>query len=96
MLPLPNDNILLDYASIKELSGNDLIADQIYQTLALNTTGINGQASLHIARKYLNDSNQSVEMKLLLERMLLRAMADKRVEPAVRLELGRFYRSNKD
>lgn len=94
MLPLPNDNILLDYASIKELSGNDLIADQIYQTLALNTTGINGQASLHIARKYLNDSNQSVEMKLLLERMLLRAMADKRVEPAVRLELGRFYRSN--
>lgn len=90
----PDKSLLIDFAKFHEIQGNLFITEQIYQTLAFDNTNNYGEATLFIAKKHLLDNNPTNEMKLTLERMLLRAMADKKVEPDVRLELGNFYRKN--
>ncbi|MFM7129522.1 MAG: tetratricopeptide repeat protein [bacterium] len=90
----PDKSLLIDYARFHEMAGHPFITRQIYQTLAFDTANNYGVATLFIAKQYLSENNQTNEMKLTLERLLLRAMADKTVESDVRLELGTFYRKN--
>ena len=89
------NNLLLNLAKLDSLTGKKTLQDQIYYVLAADPASIYGEAILHITKKQMREFQQSDEMKLTIERQLLKAMADKRAESSCRIELGRFYRINR-